>query len=216
MHLRGVTKAYREAAGLRPVLEGVDLVLARGSFLAITGPSGSGKSTLLNILAAIESADAGRVEVNGIELAGVPEPASTVFRRNHVGIVFQFFNLVPTLTVRENLLLPLALIGRADQRAADTLLERLGLAARRDSFPDVLSGGEQQRVGVARAMVHRPSLLLADEPTGNLDEASGGEVLALLGEAAADGATVIMVTHSAEAAAAADRRGVLRHGRLES
>jgi putative ABC transport system ATP-binding protein len=213
--LRGVTKSYREATATRRVLDGVDLDVRAGTFVAVTGPSGSGKSTLLNILAAIESADTGRVEVNGIDLAGVPEPRSTLFRRRHVGVVFQFFNLVPTLTVRENLLLPLRLVGIRDEDRADALLARLGLADRGESFPDVLSGGEQQRVGVARAMVHRPSILLADEPTGNLDEEAGAGVLAMLREAVSEGATVLMVTHSPEAAAAADRKLLLHHGRLQ-
>ncbi len=214
VRLRGVSKAYHEHAGVRRVLDGVDLNAGAGEFLAVTGPSGSGKSTLLNIIAAIESADAGSVSVGGVDLAGAPEPDSTLFRRRHVGIVFQFFNLVPTLTVRENLLLPLRLNGIADDDRVDILLRRLGLAGREDSFPDVLSGGEQQRVGVARAMVHSPAIVLADEPTGNLDEQAGAPVLDLLRESAEAGATVIMVTHSAGAAAAADRRLVLHHGRL--
>ena len=175
--LRKVTKCYREAARERRVLDGIDLDVAAGTFVAVTGPSGSGKSTLLNILAAIETADDGRVEVNGIDLSGVPEPRSTLFRRRHVGVVFQFFNLIPTLTVRENLLLPLRLLGVRDEGRADALLARLGLEDRAESFPDVLSGGEQQRVGVARAMIHEPSILLADEPTGNLDERAGSGVL---------------------------------------
>lgn len=212
--LRGVNKSYREASGVRRVLDGLDLEVESGEFLAITGPSGSGKSTLLNIIAAIEAADTGSVRIGGVDLAGVPEPDSTLFRRRHVGIVFQFFNLVPTLTVRENLLLPLRLNGMDADKRVDELLGRLGLAGRGDSFPDVLSGGEQQRVGVARAMVHSPAIVLADEPTGNLDEIAGAPVLDLLRESAGRGATVIMVTHSDEAAAVAGRRLVLHHGRL--
>lgn len=215
VRLSDVSKAYRDATGLRRVLDGVDLDVRAGEFVAITGPSGSGKSTLLNIVAAIEAADAGSVRVGGVELSGVPEPASTRFRRRHVGIVFQFFNLVPTLTVRENLLLPLRLNGIADAKRADALLERLGLGDRGDSFPDVLSGGEQQRVGVARAMVHAPAIVLADEPSGNLDEAAGAPVLELLREAASRGSTVIMVTHSVAAADVAGRRLTLHHGRLD-
>jgi putative ABC transport system ATP-binding protein len=215
VQLRAVHKTYREAAGLRSVLNGVDLDVDAGQFVAITGPSGTGKSTLLNIIAAIESADAGTVVVGGVNLEGVPEPASTLFRRRHIGIVFQFFNLVATLTVRENLLLPLQLIGSTDSGRVDSLLERLGMADRAGSFPDVLSGGEQQRVGVARAMVHQPSIILADEPTGNLDEQAGEGVLQLLVEAARLGTTVLMVTHSPSAAANAGRRLVLRHGRVE-
>src|SRR5690606_3669186 len=152
--------------------------------------------------------------VGGVNLAGVPEPASTLFRRRHVGVVFQFFNLIDTLTVRENLALPLALAGRGDDGRVDALLETLGLADRADSFPDVLSGGEQQRVGVARAMVHEPAVILADEPTGSLDEAAGEAVLDLLAGVVAEGVTVLIVTHSAMAAARADRRLELHHGRL--
>lgn len=214
VRLRGVAKAYRDASGVRTVLDGVDLDLAPGEFVAVSGPSGSGKSTLLNIVAAIEAADAGSVVVGGVDLAGVPEPASTLFRRRHVGVVFQFFNLIDTLTVRENLALPLALAGRRDDGRVDALLETLGLADRADSFPDVLSGGEQQRVGVARAMVHEPAVILADEPTGSLDEAAGEAVLDLLAGAAAEGVTVLIVTHSATAAARAGRRLELHRGRL--
>jgi putative ABC transport system ATP-binding protein len=213
--LAEVCKAYREASGYRQVLENLDLEVQGGRFVAITGPSGSGKSTLLNIIAAIEVADAGQVTVGGMDLGGAPEPASTLFRRRHVGIVFQFFNLIPTLTVRENLMLPLRLIGSRDASRVDDLLTRLRLMDRAHSFPDVLSGGEQQRVGVARAMVHRPDIILADEPTGNLDEAAGEQVLELLREARGEGATVLMVTHSMAAAAGADQRLLLRHGRLE-
>lgn len=215
VRLRAVRKAYREASGRRDVLDGVDLELEGGEFVAITGPSGSGKSTLLNIVAAIEVADGGRVVVGGVDLSDVPEPSSTLFRRHHIGIVFQFFNLIPTLTVRENLLLPLNLIGSRDSERVNELLSHLELTDRADSFPDVLSGGEQQRVGVARAMVHRPAIILADEPTGNLDDSAGARVLDLLEEAARAGTTVVMVTHNTAAAAGADRRLVLNRGRLE-
>ncbi len=215
VRLESVRKSYREAGGERRVLDGVDLELPGGSFTAVTGPSGSGKSTLLNVIAGIERADAGGVRVGGEDIGVLGEPAVTLFRRRHVGIVFQFFNLVPTLTVRENLVLPLDLCGLPDDGRAESLLQRTGLSDRADSFPDVLSGGEQQRVAVARAMVHRPRLLLADEPTGNLDERAGAAVLDLLDEAVAGGATVLMVTHSGPAAERASRRLVLRRGRLE-
>ncbi|GJL81516.1 MAG: ABC transporter ATP-binding protein [marine bacterium B5-7] len=203
-----------EAGGSRCVLESIDLDVASGEFVAIEGPSGSGKSTLLNVIAAIEPVDRGQVQVADVELSSIGEPASTHFRRSHIGIVFQFFNLIPTLTVRENLLLPLHLLKQRDGNRVDELLSKLELPDRADSFPDVLSGGEQQRVGVARAMIHRPSVILADEPTGNLDEKTGEGVMALITDAAREGTTVLMVTHAESAAARADRRLLLRGGRL--
>jgi putative ABC transport system ATP-binding protein len=190
------------------VLEDVDLVVERGEFVAVTGRSGTGKSTLLNLISGIDLPDSGSVLLDGVDLTALDERARTLKRRHGVGFVFQFFNLIPTLSVSENLLLPLELIG-AGSAAADRvhgMLERIDLAGRGDSFPDVLSGGEQQRVAVARALIHEPDLVLADEPTGNLDEETGRMVLALLCEMSRDaGKTLIVVTHSRETAARAGR-----------
>jgi putative ABC transport system ATP-binding protein len=202
----------------RLVLDGVDLEVAAGAFVALLGPSGSGKSTLLNLLAGIDAPDAGEIEVAGVRLHALGERDRTLFRRDRIGFVFQFFNLIPTLTVMENLLLPLELGGRtteAHRARARELLARVGLADREEAWPDRLSGGEQQRVAVARALAHGPELILADEPTGNLDQATGEEVLDLLEELVrGSGTTLVMVTHALEAAARADRILEVRGGRL--
>ena len=216
--MSGLARTYREGDARRTVFAGLDLVLGRDECVVLLGRSGSGKSTLLNLVSGIDRADAGHVEIDGTRLTDLDEEGRTRFRRARIGFIHQFFNLLPTLTVLENLLLPLELNGRADaagrQRAAE-LLEAVGLAARRDSYPDRLSGGEQQRVAVARALVHEPLLLLADEPTGNLDAESGARVLELLQRLArAGGHALLVATHSREALAIADR--VLRFvdGRL--
>ena len=215
IRLSGVHKRFEDRSGVREVLCGVCLEVARGEFVAVSGPSGSGKSTLLNVIAAVEPADAGEIWAAGMRVDALREPQCTLYRRREVGIVFQFFNLVPTLTVGENLALPLELLGLGEVRErARAMLRRLSLEARIDSFPEMLSGGEQQRVAVARAMIHRPAIVLADEPTGNLDTAAGESVVELLREAAADGAAVVMATHDSSAAAAADRRLALADGRL--
>ncbi len=200
------------------VLRGLDLDVARGEIVAILGPSGSGKSTLLNLLAGIDDADAGTIEVDGVSLATLSDRERTLFRRRRVGFVFQFFNLLPTLTVAENLLLPLDLVGshgaEAERRVAD-LLERVGIAGRGAAYPDRLSGGEQQRVAVARALAHDPDLILADEPTGNLDRETGRRVLRLLEELVrAEDRTMVVVTHSHDVLESADRVLTLRDGAL--
>ena len=213
--LEAVNKGYREAEGRREVLRDLDLRIFQGEFVSITGPSGSGKSTLLNILGGVDTADTGRVTVAGEELTGKSESQRTLFRRNHVGIVFQFFNLIPTLTVEENLMLPLALCGRQYNEGLITeSLARFGLDTRRHAYPTVLSGGEQQRIAVIRAAIHEPGLILADEPTGNLDNKSGDEVLGLLRDIADEGRSIVMATHSQRASAVADRRLQIRGGRL--
>jgi putative ABC transport system ATP-binding protein len=200
------------------VLRGVDLRLAPGSFAALLGPSGSGKSTLLNVISGIDLPDRGEVAVGGVRLDRLSERARTLFRRDRIGFVFQFYNLVPTLTVEENLLLPLELAGRtaaADRDRARALLEEVGLGDRARAWPDRLSGGEQQRVAVARALAHGPALVLADEPTGNLDRAAGARILDLLERLVAErGTTLLMVTHAPEAAARADRVLELHEGRV--
>jgi len=217
VELRGVTKAYREGDAERVVLRGVDVAIGRGELCAIVGRSGSGKSTLLNLIGAIDVPTAGDVVVDGLSLARASERARTAFRRRHVGFVFQFFNLIPTLTVEENLRLPLELIGESGDGArgrAAALLGELGLADRARTFPEHLSGGEQQRVAVARALVHEPALVLADEPTGNLDLETGRQVLELLDRLTRRaGRTMVIATHSAEVAGLADRVLRLESGR---
>ena len=215
IRLRGVRKAYLEAGRPRQVLDGVTLEVERGEFVCITGRSGSGKSTLLNVLSGIDTPDAGEVLFDGCDLARQDDRARTLYRRQHLGFVFQFFNLVSTLTVAENVAMPLELNGRADTGEVAAWLTRVGLQTRAASFPDTLSGGEQQRVAIARALVHAPALLLADEPTGNLDADTAEQVLGLLRQlCAGQGTTLLVASHSAEMARAADRVLELDHGRL--
>jgi putative ABC transport system ATP-binding protein len=218
IEMRGVAKSYREGGRQRVVFRSLDARLPRGSFTALMGRSGTGKSTLLNLVSGIDVPDSGDVLLGGIALNGLSDKDRTLLRRRCIGFVFQFFNLIPTLTVEENLLLPLELLDTVSTESRDRvhgLLDRVGLADRRGSFPDRLSGGEQQRVAVVRALVHGPEVVLADEPTGNLDAETGSEVLALLGALAREnGRTLVVVTHSAEVAAAADYVLVIRDGRL--
>jgi len=218
MRLEGLSKGFQEGGQTRTVLRGADAEFGRGEFVAILGKSGSGKSTLLNLISGIDVVDAGDIWVDGQRLTGLGERQRTLFRRQNIGFVFQFFNLIPTLTVWENVVLPLELAGldnRDAQRQAEALLDAVGLLDRRDTFPDRLSGGEQQRVAIARALVHDPLLVLADEPTGNLDEETGRQVMALLDRLTRqNGRNLILVTHSREAAAYADRVLTLRDGQL--
>jgi putative ABC transport system ATP-binding protein len=206
--LKDVSKAYDEAGRPHPVLADVTLELPAGEFIAVLGRSGSGKSTLLNLIAGIDLPSAGEVLVAGVNLTRLPDRERTRFRRHHIGFVYQFFNLIATLTVLENVRLPLELTGRAaeaDERAR-SLLATVGLAERAGSFPDRLSGGEQQRVAIARALAAEPRLVLADEPTGNLDADTGDKVLAILtGLTRDEGRTLIVATHSRAVAAVADR-----------
>jgi putative ABC transport system ATP-binding protein len=217
----GITKAFREGALSREVLRGVSLEVAEGELVALVGRSGSGKSTLLNVIAGIDRPSAGRVILGGHEISALDERGRTLLRRVRIGLVFQFFNLIPTLTVEENVRLPLELgrgVGAAQSRAsARAMLEAVGLGDRGGEAPDHLSGGEQQRVAIARALVHAPSLVLADEPTGALDAQTGALVLALLvAEARRRRAAVVLVTHSAEVARAADRILVLEDGAVRA
>ena len=218
VELRGVTKAYREGDAERVVLRGVDATIRRGELCVLIGRSGSGKSTLLNLIGGIDVPTAGEIVVDGLPLARATEARRTLFRRHHVGFVFQFFNLIPTLTVEENLRLPLELNGRprdAARARAGALLAEVGLADRGPAFPEQLSGGEQQRVAVARALVHEPLLVLADEPTGNLDLDTGRQVLDLLDRLTRRaGRTLVMATHSPEVVGLADRIFRLQEGRL--
>ncbi len=214
-----ITKSFVEGAVRRDVLRGADLLLERGRFGALLGRSGAGKSTLLNVLSGIDVPDAGRVEIDGIELSALGEEDRTAFRRRHLGFVFQAFNLIPTLSVVENVALPLTLNGSATEHAirrAGELLDRVGLADRRSAYPDRLSGGEQQRVAIVRALAHEPTLLLADEPTGNLDWETGRSVMDLLhGLVREFGVTMLVVTHDHDLLAASDAVWRLRGGILE-
>lgn len=218
LEIRGLSKGYREGDREHAILRGASATIRSGEFVALLGPSGSGKSTLLNLVSGIDAPDGGEVLVAGTSLTGMSERERTLFRRHHVGFVFQFFNLLPTLTVEENLLLPLELKGRVgapERERARALLDAVGLAGREKSYPDRLSGGEQQRVAVARAVVHDPVLVLADEPTGNLDADTGARVLDLLAElAGSDGKALLAVTHSREVADRADRILRIRGGVL--
>ncbi len=218
VYLDGLSKSFQEGGRLRTVLTGAHAEFAQGEFVAILGKSGSGKSTLLNLISGIDLVDGGDIWVSGQRLTALDERQRTLFRRQNIGFIFQFFNLIPTLTVWENVILPLELVGvnnnEASQRVA-TLLEAVGLLDRRDTFPDRLSGGEQQRVAIARALAHDPLLVLADEPTGNLDEETGRQVMALLDRLTRqNGKNLVLVTHSNEAAAYADRILTLRDGKL--
>ena len=216
--LSDLRKRYREGDQLHTVLDGASACIEAGERVAVLGPSGSGKSTLLNLISGIDLPDSGTVRVGDLDLTALGERERTLFRRERVGFVFQFFNLLPTLTVLENLLLPMELAGRANaagEARARELLERVGLASRADAFPDRLSGGEQQRVAIARAVAHGPDLLLADEPTGNLDEDMGAAVAELLDElVSAQGGTLVVVTHSLDLARRMDRVLRIDHGRL--
>jgi putative ABC transport system ATP-binding protein len=213
-----VHKAYRRGRVEVNAVRGVSLAVAAGEMVAIVGPSGSGKSTLLNLLGALDRPSMGEVVIAGAKLSELDDAARTRLRREKIGLVFQFFNLLPLLSARENVALPLLLASmpraEADKRA-DELLARVGLATRADHTPDELSGGEMQRVAVARALAPRPLVLLADEPTGNLDSESGRGVLGLLSDAARDtGCAVIMVTHDPRAAAVSDRVIEFKDGRI--
>jgi putative ABC transport system ATP-binding protein len=213
-----LSKAYQEGERRRVVLDGVSADFARGEFVALLGRSGSGKSTLLNLISGIDRPDAGQIWVAGRELTSLGERDRTLFRRRQIGFIFQFFNLIPTLRVIENVTLPLELEGvppKVARDAAAPLLEAVGLLDRARAWPDRLSGGEQQRVAIARALVHDPQFLLADEPTGNLDEESGRLVLALLDRLTRQaGKNLLMVTHSLESASLADRIYELHAGKL--
>ena len=215
LEARGVHKTYRQGPDEIRALQGVDLSVVTGEFLAITGASGSGKSTLLHILGGLDRPDEGDVLLEGVSIALLDDEQLALVRRRQLGFVLQFFNLLPTLSALENAAFPLLLDGASDglERAAASL-ERVGLAARTGHRPSQLSGGEQQRVALARALVTSPAVVLADEPTGNLDSATGGEILRLLRDTADDGQTIVMVTHDERSAAFADRLVHLSDGML--
>lgn len=219
IRIQALHKSYIEGNRRYWILRGLNLDIERGEFVVLLGRSGSGKSTLLNLIGGIDIADRGYIKVAGMEISRLAEAERTRFRRRHIGFVFQQFNLIPTLTVLENVLLPLELNGllnHATRRQALDLLARLGLSSRKHAFPDRLSGGEQQRVAIVRALIHEPALILADEPTGNLDLETGREVLDLLDSLVRErGQTLVMATHSQEVIGLADRILTIRHGRLE-
>ncbi|MCX7751062.1 MAG: ABC transporter ATP-binding protein [Candidatus Bipolaricaulota bacterium] len=218
IRLEGVEKVYRLGEVDVPALRGVDLVVERGASLSIMGPSGSGKSTLLHLLGLLDRPTAGRILWDGRDVTDLKPNELAELRGRHIGFVFQTFNLVPTLTALENVELPLVFLGvspRARRARAAELLTRLGLEARLAHKPRQLSGGEQQRVAIARALAPDPELLLADEPTGNLDSATGREILAILGDLHRGGKTLILVTHDPEAAATTSATIRLRDGRIQ-
>jgi len=218
IELRGLSKRFQEGENERMVLQAVDLLIAPGQFVVLLGQSGSGKSTLLNLIGGIDTPSSGSVQIGGVDLTALDERCRTLFRRDHIGFIFQFFNLIPTLSVLENVTLPGELAGLPRpvlETAALDLLARVGLAERASTRPDRLSGGQQQRVAIARALLHHPLFILADEPTGNLDEHTGEQVLQLLiALTRQQGRTLIMATHNAAIAERADRVLRVQEGHL--
>jgi putative ABC transport system ATP-binding protein len=220
IRLRGLVKTYGEGANRVEALKGIDLFIAGGEFVSIMGPSGSGKSTLLNLVSALDTPSAGEISIDGQEIGNLDDDALTLFRRRKIGLIFQFFNLLPTLSAQDNVLLPLMLEGKIndkDRERAREILHEVGLTQRAEHKLHQLSGGEMQRVAIARALILDPRLLLADEPTGNLDSATGQTVLRLLRELCErHKTTVVMVTHDIHAARMGDRIVTLKDGRLVS
>jgi putative ABC transport system ATP-binding protein len=216
--VENVSKHYRQGDRIVPALAGISLEVAEGVFLAVMGASGSGKSTLLHLMAGLSGCDAGCVKVNGRDLGAMRDHELTLFRRRHIGLVFQSFNLIPTLTAEENVALPLLLDGKSPAQVkakVDELLTSLGLVHRRGHRPDAMSGGEQQRVAIGRALVGDPAVILADEPTGNLDSSNSRSVCELLRDLSAiHNKTIVMVTHEPSVAAYAQEVAVLRDGLL--
>jgi putative ABC transport system ATP-binding protein len=213
---QAVTRRYGEGEAAVDALRGVTIGVPAGQFTAIMGPSGSGKSTLMHLLAGLDRATSGSVRIGDHDITAMSDKALTKLRREHIGFVFQSFNLLPTLSAEENVVLPLTIAGhKPDRGALDTLLDRVGLAERRRHRPAELSGGQQQRVAIARALIAEPTVVFADEPTGNLDSTAGGQVLELLRDAVdLDGQTTVMVTHDPRAAARADRVLFLADGEI--
>lgn len=216
LELKNVSKSYFEGNVKHTVLSNLDLYVSNGEIIILFGKSGSGKSTLLNIISGIDVPDNGSVLIDGTDITTLSEKERTLVRRNKVGFIFQFFNLIPTLTVKENLLLPLELTGtnNTEERIISTLAE-VGLENRAKTYPDKLSGGEQQRIAIARALIHNPDIILADEPTGNLDYETGLQIVDLLDRVVKKkGKTMIMVTHSKDVIGLADKIYSMKEGRL--
>ena len=213
---RNISRTFGEGATAVEALRGVDLSLERGTFVAIMGPSGSGKSTLMHILAGLDKPTTGQVWIDGTEITSLGDKALTLLRREKIGFVFQFFNLLPILTAAENLELPLAVAGaKVDPEWRDQLVQTVGLGDRLNHRPSQLSGGQQQRVAIARALISKPAVVFADEPTGNLDSKNGNEILELMRRSADDlNQTMVMVTHDPRAAAIADRVLFLQDGAI--
>jgi putative ABC transport system ATP-binding protein len=218
IRLRGVIKQYETAAGAYTALRGIDLAIDRGEFVAIVGKSGSGKSTLINMITGIDRPTSGEVLVAGASLGGMSEDQLAVWRGRSIGIIFQFFQLLPTLTVAENVMLPMDFcnVGSAGERRARAaeLLERMELSEQADKLPAALSGGQQQRVAIARSLANDPPLLVADEPTGNLDSRTADSIFQLFKQLAAQGKTVVMVTHDNDLARRADRAVLVADGQI--
>ena len=216
VHANDLTRTYGEGETAVRALQGVSLDIPKGDLTAIMGPSGSGKSTLMHILAGLDKPTAGEVSIAGTPITRLGDSDLTKLRREHIGFVFQFFNLLPMLTAEENIVLPLTIAGeKPDPEFFETLLDNVGLADRRKHRPSELSGGQQQRVAIARALVSRPTVVFADEPTGNLDSKTGSEILDLLRHSVEEyGQTTVMVTHEPRAAAIADRVLFLADGRI--
>ncbi|MDD2374100.1 MAG: putative transport system ATP-binding protein [Clostridiales bacterium] len=209
-----LTKVYGKRDAAVHALRGVDFKVESGEFVAVIGPSGSGKSTLLHLLGGVDRPTGGSIKVENQELSKLSEKQLSLYRRRRIGFVFQYYNLVPVLTVEENIALPLMLDGlKPDQAWLDELLTRLNLTEKRNSLPNQLSGGQQQRTAMARALIHRPALVLADEPTGNLDSHNGREIMALLKDTVRRvGQTLVLITHDANIAAQADRIMIIEDG----
>jgi putative ABC transport system ATP-binding protein len=218
VEIKDLLKTYTEGGRTRHVLDRVNAEIYEGEFFVMLGKSGSGKSTLLNMLSGIDTPESGSVLIDGTDITHLNDTKQTLFRRDNIGIIFQFFNLIPTLTVLENITLPHELRGKSRKESevlARRLLQQVTLENRADTFPDKLSGGEQQRIAIARALVHEPKIVLADEPTGNLDEETGESVLKILLDMTRDaGKTLIMATHNPEIVPLADRVCRIQDGKL--
>jgi len=211
IQLENIEKSY----GQNRVLKGISLTIAQGEFVSITGSSGSGKSTLLNLIGGMDRPDNGRILVDGAAISSYNDEKLTVYRRNQIGFIFQFFNLLPNITVFENVLMPLLLNGRDDEGSIFTMIDHVGLKGKEHAYPYQLSGGEQQRVAIARALIHNPRIVLADEPTGSLDSETGKAVMELIRELKEEtGKTVILVTHESYIAEYAQRAFQIRDGMI--